>query len=799
MPHYPSKHRHKLTALAFAVQMLMGSAHAAESVQTASELAVRIPAQPLGQALNALAAKTGWFIGADAALVRGKQAPALEGNYSPEAALRALLDGSGLRYRITQDRTVIIERSAPAAATVPASRPAGQSAPAQPSEPEVLALGDIIVTGEKFDRKLEETLSSVAVATAADIASHADQTLTDVMMRTPGVYTQSGNENWGIRGVPVSGFDAQGAGTMNGAVTVFVDGASQPHRRVTLSPLDLWDVEQVEVFRGSQSTTQGRNSLAGAVVVKTKDPVYHPEFIAQANVGRFGERGGSLVANGVLVEGTAAARLAVDYQTEDGYIRNDFLGTDANPRRELNVRGKLLLQPTERLDVLFTLARDEHRSGSQAVDAEAGRPDYYKLTLNTEEKDELDQNTAIAKLDYYLSDAWTFTSLTSGSWMTYRAVLDFDQGIDREREAVRKHEQNLASQEFRLSYEADRLNGFLGVYYGRHTNDIVDKINLKLGGIEDPALVVNGDVLIRNTAVFGEAHWTFADRWQLFGGLRYDHESNDTRFDYTDPLGFATVPNADVSASSNEWLPKIGISHEIVKGHLIGLEYKRGYRGGGVDLSTSTAHLPYDPEYTNTYELSWRGAWLDKRLSTRANLYHTDWKDQQVEVPDADGIGFVANAARARMRGLEFDADYRMTSNLQLFMGASIIDTRYLDFIYDGQDVSGQEFPFAPDFKLTLGGSYRFANGLRVGADVVHQSDSITRVLNDDGLLVERPNDSVTLVNFSASYKVRDTVSISAYAKNLFDRRYITNNQEADGTMDVGAPRTVGVSVRLDL
>lgn len=799
MPHYPRKHRHKLTALAFAVQLLMGGAHAAESAQAASELAIRIPAQPLGQALNALAAKTGWFIGADAALVRGKQAPALDGAYSPEAALRALLDGSGLQYRITQDRAVIIERSAPAAATAPVSRSVRPAVVEQPPEPEMLSLGEIVVTGEKINRKLEDTLSSVAVATTADIETHGDQSLTDIMLRTPGVYTQSGNENWGIRGVPVSGFDEQGAGTMNGAVTVFVDGASQPHRRVTLSPLDLWDVEQVEVFRGAQSTTQGRNSLAGAVVVKTKDPVYRPEFIAQANAGRFGERGGSLVANGVLAEGTAAARLALDYQTDDGYIRNDFLGTDANPRRELNVRGKLLLQPTERLDLLFTLARDEHRSGTVDVNTEAGRPDYYRLSLNTEEKDELDQNTVIAKLDYYLSDAWTFTSLTTGTWMEYRSVLDFDQGTVLEREAVRKHEQNLASQEFRLSFEADRLTGFLGVYYGRHTNDIVDQLNLNLGGIDDPALVVNGDVHIRNTAVFGEAHWTFAERWQLFGGLRYDHETNDTRFDYIDPLGLATVPSADVSASSNEWLPKVGISHEIAEGQLIGLEYKRGYRGGGVDLSTSTAHLPYDPEYTNTYEFSWRGAWLGKRLSTRANLYHTDWKDQQVEVPDANDIGFVANAARARLRGLEFDADYRVTSRLQMFMGASFVDTEYLDFVYNGQDVSGEEFSFAPEFKLTLGSSYTFGNGLRIGADIVHQSDSVTRVLNDDGLLVERPNDSVTLVNLSATYKVRDTVSVSAYAKNLFDRRYITNNREDDGTVDVGAPRTVGVSVRLDL
>lgn len=68
-----------------------------------------------------------------------------------------------------------------------------------------------------------------------------------------------------------------------------------------MEPQRLWDVEQVEIFRGSQSTTQGRNSLAGAVVVKTKDPVYRPEYAVQANVGRYGERGASFLTNDTLV------------------------------------------------------------------------------------------------------------------------------------------------------------------------------------------------------------------------------------------------------------------------------------------------------------------------------------------------------------------------------------------------------------------------------------------------------------------------------------------------------------------
>lgn len=171
---------------------------------------------------------------------------------------------------------------------------------AEPST--TLEIAPITVTGEKINRTLEQTQSSVVVVTDKQLREKEDHSLIDVFARTPGVYNQSGNENWGIRGVPVSGFDDQGPATLNGAVSVFVDGAVQPNRALTLSPMPLWDVEQVEVFLGPQSTTQGRNSLAGAVVIQTKNPTFEPSFSAQTNVGNYNERGGAVAGGGSIVD-----------------------------------------------------------------------------------------------------------------------------------------------------------------------------------------------------------------------------------------------------------------------------------------------------------------------------------------------------------------------------------------------------------------------------------------------------------------------------------------------------------------
>lgn len=738
-----------------------------------------IPAGPLGRSLSNFAVSAGIPLSFDSTLTDGLTSPGISGEYSQQQVLDRLLAGSGLTLSQKADGSFTLYKTASAETN------------------NQIALPAVIVSGEKINRRLQDTLSSVAVYGQEDIRQHADQDLQNIMARTPGLYTQSGNENWGIRGVPVSGFDSQGAGTMNGAVTVFVDGAAQTHRLVTMNPLRLWDVEQVEVYRGAQSTTQGRNSLAGAVVLKTKDPTFQPEFAAQTNFGSYGEQGISFVANDSIVDNLLAGRLAVDYQTIDGYIKNETLDRDGDAQRAVNIRGKLLFQPSEKMDLLLTLDRTEQKRGANTVSVENGKPRYYDHFLNTAERDALDQNTASAKLDYYLSDNWTFSSLSSGTWSNYDSLLDFDQTVTLEREAVRKHKQDLLSQEFRFTYESERLLSFFGLYYAKHSNDIDDRINLNLGGFDDPALISQGDIVIRNQAIFGEVNWEFIDNWTWITGMRLDHEKNNTKFQYVDPLGLATVESADENNSFTELLPKVGLSHRLNQNHLIGLTWQKGYRGGGVDLSTSTAHRPYDPEYTSTYELAWRGSWLANRLNTNLNIYHTDWKDQQVEISDELGIATVANAAKSRMKGLELSADFLVNSAFTLFAGASYNHTRYLDFNMDGNDLSGQQFPFAPEYKVSLGGSYRFINGLRVSSDIVYQSDSITLAYTN-GVASERDNDSVTLVNLNGEYPLSKNLTVSAFVRNLLDREYITNNQN-DNFLDVGAPRTFGIALRAEM
>ncbi|WUR11033.1 TonB-dependent receptor [[Empedobacter] haloabium] len=655
----------------------------------------------------------------------------------------------------------------------------------------------VVVSGEKMGKSLERTVTGASVATARDLEEHGDHSLTDMMARTPGVSTAPNNQTFSIRGVPVAGLGEQGA---NDLISVYVDGAVQPRQNVTLGTLSTWDMEQVEILRGPQSTVQGRNAMAGAIVLQSRNPTYTPSLRTQVRGGRFDERSAAFAGGGALVDGKLAARVAVERARDEGYIVNETLGKPANPRDSLTARAKLLWQPSPALDALFTVSHTDHRRGNPVVTQEDGAALLYRVRTNADAWDNMRQNSLVANLEYRLAPAWTLHSTSAVTHTRYDAVLDFDQTdtapVD---EVLRDHRHRLASQEFRLAYRADGLTGHLGVYAG-NSHEMRDDRLLFDG---EPVLGLGGDTRVRNRAVFGEVSWAFRPRWELIGGLRYDRERNRVaaRFD--------SDPETVSPGSYHAMLPKLGVSHELGAGHWLGAQVQRGYRGGGSAFNIAQqASVPFDPEYSTNYELSYRGRPLGRRLQLHANAYWTDWKDQQVSVltiPGNDNSAQVANAGRARLYGAELSATWIVSPAVRLYANGALNHTRYRSFQAVNQDLSGQAFERAPRRQLTVGGRWRPLPALSLHAELAYQSDAPSQYLTDGepgsprfrqvtGVL---RGDAATLVNLNAQYEVGPW-RWSAYVRNAGDRRYVVSRTTGP-VVTAGAPRIAGIALHYEL
>lgn len=123
----------------------------------------------------------------------------------------------------------------------------------------------------------------------------------------------------------------------------------------------MWDTEKVEVYRGPQST------LAGAIYVKTKDPVFRFEATARGMGGEDELSTGAGMVNVPLIEDQVALRVAGVYQRSESaldyptYERFDRFG-DFKEDEFLSVRSKLLVQPKAlprtRVLLLYSYAED---------------------------------------------------------------------------------------------------------------------------------------------------------------------------------------------------------------------------------------------------------------------------------------------------------------------------------------------------------------------------------------------------------------------------------------------------------
>jgi hypothetical protein len=102
--------RRRAWALLIAASVLVASERAASAQATASgaELQFDIPAQPLASSLKAYSAITNLELYYESSLMDGHRSPSIRGSFSPDVALRRLLEGTGFSVASFDPGTVTI-------------------------------------------------------------------------------------------------------------------------------------------------------------------------------------------------------------------------------------------------------------------------------------------------------------------------------------------------------------------------------------------------------------------------------------------------------------------------------------------------------------------------------------------------------------------------------------------------------------------------------------------------------------------------------------------------------------------
>ncbi len=566
----------------------------------------------------------------------------------------------------------------------------------QVQEPTTATQGDdIIVTGEKSNRTLQDTPTSVAVTTPERIAQENIQSIQDLYNRTANVAETYGAAGFTIRGINNTGV---GAGGNADTASVYIDGAPITREALFGGPTDLWDVGQVEILRGPQSTIQGLNALAGAVVITTRD-ASTTDYSADGRIlwTDRNDRTFSAAVGGPIIKDELGFRLSAERRADRGVIKNVTRGGYDDALKTLNLRGKLKWTPAAvaGLEVQASYNRVRRSGGYLYEYARTDVPDFYDNRISTGDqpsRGNIKSDIAVFNVGYQLAPNLRLSSVTSYNRTVSHATIDTD-GTARDLQVVDNlHRYKTWTEEVRLNYDGERLSGVLGAwgYQRKGGLEAFNRLNINtptgtitglLQSSGFPAATA-GQIaaayatalpvipvlyegyqpqVVRTAALFGDARYRLTDRFSLIGGFRYDHEENrytaesNATFAGTLPTPAAfgalapviTVINQGVlglvsAASSaratNErqfdaFLPKAGISMDWTPDLTTAFIVQRAYRSGGSSQNPARALLvPYDPEYSWNYEGSLRSRWLDGRLTLNANVFYFKWKDQQTNV-----------------------------------------------------------------------------------------------------------------------------------------------------------------------
>jgi len=221
--------------------------------------------------------------------------------------------------------------------TVLAASIAGILASAQAGAAET-QLEEIVVTARQRAEKIEDVPVTVQAFTATEIHAAGIERPQDFIALTPGLSqvqtAEAGDLQVVIRGIN-TGRDAE----TNFALVI--DGVLQTNPNALNQELN--NVTQIEVLKGPQGALYGRNAVAGAMIITTRQPGESLEFDVGAGYGTENSYKGNVYLGGPLGD-SARGSVSAYYRNTDGFWKNDYLGCDdcVDYFEEMGVSGRLM-------------------------------------------------------------------------------------------------------------------------------------------------------------------------------------------------------------------------------------------------------------------------------------------------------------------------------------------------------------------------------------------------------------------------------------------------------------------------
>jgi iron complex outermembrane receptor protein len=732
-------------------------------------------------------------------------------------------------------RTLLLLGSAPVAAF--AMPVFAQEADATPAATAAADSDYIVVTARRREERLQEVPLAITALSSEELDQKGIESLADLAASTPGLAFQDVNGAYAapvLRGV--AQIDQTGP---QGNVGIFIDGVYLNNRSALA--FDQYDLARIEVVKGPQSASYGRNTFAGAINYVTAEP----------DTSRFGGNAQVTIGNYDRYEGKGSINLPISsdiailvfggYSEFAGTIKNDRSGENldgwddrwsAGGKLKANITDTLTLdlfgvhsETKNKQPALYALPTSLNNCGSTSVVGGNTLNTFYCGSLPYPTEFQLDDTTGYGltgdnNIYYgrlsYVGDVIDVTALVSYTEAQYELLIDTTGNPDAVNSPLfgglsRQLFTNAATDksedwnfDLRFSSKDDApLTWMFGMnYYSSLVSDVLSLNFQTLGETSayPPVFSSRGGILrTKGHALYGSLDYKITPTLSALGELRYTID--DQTFD-------GTGSSAGVSGGQTfKYLtPRFSLNWQTSPDLLVYATAARGYKTGGFNSNAAnTDYFAFGAETNWTYEAGVKATLLDGALLANANLFYIDWQDihAQTQLPFST-LAVVDNNGDAEVKGIEAQIVFNVTRNIQLSANGALLDPKYKDNVVDGEvsficgeiagstvlssdctsSVGGNQIARTTDKQFAVSGSYTIPD-ISAGVDAYVRADYSWQAGKYSTSLNVQNQGSISLLNARAGVKLGD-MEVAIWGKNLLQDKYLSRATVVASTADGG-------------
>lgn len=617
------------------------------------------------------------------------------------------------------------------------------------SAPVVLAqtssLDQVVVTASRYSEDAQAVPSSLVVISQQDIRLSGSSTVNEAIARLSGIVARPSLYGGNEISLDLGGFGDAAASNL----VVVVDGV--PYKQgdsseVRLSSLSIDQIEQIEIQRGSSTVLYGEGAIGGVINIITKANArsYPSGQFASVSVGVGSNHTQEERASATYVKDGLVMNYAGLNRSSNGF-RQQSNNTDRNNNLSMQYKGAV-----GRMGLYMTNTAEYAQTpggltfAQYTSDRTQAQPD--SLVNKTWNRGFSDSAGVFGELEFQ-DIVWRFDYKKRNKDYSALAVQS----------GLASH-MNFATTNDVLSVSANKS---VQLNFGKNSLVAGVENNHWVQGRRYPDSSDSIGLSSKSSAIFAKNDFeinTLGTR--VSAGYRSEQLQKSQ---YTQPGGVFTPGLLDNQATLHGW--ELGLSISLSATDTIYARRAKGYRLPNIDEMGSAPWDPIantnaalNPQTSIENEVGWKSRAIQStRLGLRA--YQSELRNELIYDPQQVAV---INLDPTRRKGVELDALYSMTRQLQVGGVLSWRDAKIVDGTYVSKLI-----PMVPSRTATLRANWSLTDQHSVGAYWTYVG--VQQVAGDFNNQTAMPSYAVTDLRYG--YRL-NSLEVSLMIRNLFNRAY---------------------------